>query len=326
MRRLHISIQTSDGKRARQAIADHFPFRLGRQLDNDLPIPFTSISGRHLSIDLQGEQILVTDLGSTNGTFIGTHRLSSHHPTAVAQHHPLRIGDLTLNMHLVDASNEPYTTAQSATSLHQQVHHALDESDASELQAFFEILSGPGSGRRFALGGEARITLGGSREASICLPDASLPDQVATVHTEASRYILTPLGTAELLLDQQPVQSPTPVASGARLQIGSCELLLYDPLEALVAPRNLPSPASRPTVNLSEEQTAPPPTTDSPAPETSPPPPEPDAAPARASTERKPTALSLSAPARPRLGLEHLLLAGGLVLFAATGALLWAFL
>lgn len=332
MRRLHLTIQTADGTRARHAIADRFPYTLGRQLDNDLPIPFTSISGRHVSLDMLGDQILVTDLGSTNGTFIGTHRLSSHHPTAISEQHPLRLGDLTLNLKLVDASGEAYTMAQSSTSLHEMVHSALDQSDQSQLHAFFEILSGPGSGRRFALTSPTRHILGSGERAALQLPDANVAAQAASVHIEDTTYIVTPLHEATLLLDQNPITEPTPLISGARLQVGGCELVFVDPLEELVEPLAPPAPAHRPTVQLNPDtddlNTAPGASqTPVDASESA------EATRTKTSNERPTLAPSDASDARqaaaatiPRFRMEYLLIACALVLFAATTALLWAFL
>jgi ABC transport system ATP-binding/permease protein len=60
-------------------------FVVGRELGNDLVIASPSVSRRHLRIFLQGDQYLVEDLGSSNGTFVNDQRISA--PT------PLKSGD-----------------------------------------------------------------------------------------------------------------------------------------------------------------------------------------------------------------------------------------
>ncbi|TXD38118.1 FHA domain-containing protein [Lujinxingia vulgaris] len=325
MRRLHLTLETADGTRARHAIADHFPFTLGRQLDNDLPIPFTSISGRHLSIDVLGEQILVTDLGSTNGTFIGTHRLSSHHPTVVSVQNPLRLGDLTLTLQLVESDGDAFTMAQSSTSLHEIVHTALDQSDQAQLHAFFEILSGPGSGRRYTLNRPTRYLLGSGDQVALPLPDPSIAAEAASVYIEDAVYFVEPLGGSTLLLDQTPITEPTALISGARIQVGSCELVFVDPLEELVEPLAPPAPMHRPTVKLADPDTddllATPPPIDE-APEATPNPPR-DADVDAPSPDPSPAP---PAPPRRRAPMEYALLGAALLLFGLTGAILWAFL
>jgi len=47
--------------------------RVGRNQDNDLHVPESSVSGVHCEIHVSEHTILVKDLGSTNGTFICGH-------------------------------------------------------------------------------------------------------------------------------------------------------------------------------------------------------------------------------------------------------------
>jgi hypothetical protein len=50
---------------------------LGRDLANEIPISDPEVSRRHARFMMQGENIMVEDLGSTNGTFLNGQRISS---------------------------------------------------------------------------------------------------------------------------------------------------------------------------------------------------------------------------------------------------------
>lgn len=49
---------------------------IGRVEDNTFQIPDSSVSSHHCEILLKGSEVVVKDLGSTNGTFINGHQIS----------------------------------------------------------------------------------------------------------------------------------------------------------------------------------------------------------------------------------------------------------
>lgn len=60
------------------------PITIGRSPSCSIPVVGAgNVSGMHCSVDLNGSMILVTDLGSTNGTFIGSQKLTPRQPTPV---------------------------------------------------------------------------------------------------------------------------------------------------------------------------------------------------------------------------------------------------
>lgn len=57
--------------------------RIGRRPGNDIVVPDAHVSGQHATIEVVGDEVRLTDLGSTNGTFIEDRRLVPNQPTAV---------------------------------------------------------------------------------------------------------------------------------------------------------------------------------------------------------------------------------------------------
>lgn len=56
---------------------------IGRTPDNVLRLNYPQVSGRHAVIRREGNQAMIEDLGSTNGTFIGGQRLQPRQPVAI---------------------------------------------------------------------------------------------------------------------------------------------------------------------------------------------------------------------------------------------------
>jgi type VI secretion system protein ImpI len=59
---------------------DRFPVRIGRNPLSDLQLDFPYVSQFHVILELQGQQLMLRDLGSRNGTFVRSGRVAPHEP------------------------------------------------------------------------------------------------------------------------------------------------------------------------------------------------------------------------------------------------------
>lgn len=69
---------------------------IGRMEDNSLPIAEPSVSSHHCEITLKGNEVLVKDLNSTNGTFINGEQLTKE--TVLRPGQTLRLGNVELRL------------------------------------------------------------------------------------------------------------------------------------------------------------------------------------------------------------------------------------
>ncbi|MFN7162507.1 MAG: FHA domain-containing protein, partial [Fimbriimonadales bacterium] len=68
------------------------PQRIGRRAGNDIVLPDAYVSGQHAVIEIVGADVRITDLGSTNGTFIGETKIAPNMPTTVPSDALLTLG------------------------------------------------------------------------------------------------------------------------------------------------------------------------------------------------------------------------------------------
>ena len=91
----HIAIV--DGANAGEKVSlDDAPVLIGRGSDAAIRLDDDYVSTRHARIASSGDQWFVEDLGSTNGTYIGSHRLTQ--PTILQLGSKVRIGKTTLEL------------------------------------------------------------------------------------------------------------------------------------------------------------------------------------------------------------------------------------
>lgn len=70
------------------------PLRLGRAPQNSLTLADPSVSGVHAEFVVQGAQLVVTDLNSTNGTFVNHQKIAPHTPVLLKAGDHLHFGRL----------------------------------------------------------------------------------------------------------------------------------------------------------------------------------------------------------------------------------------
>jgi pSer/pThr/pTyr-binding forkhead associated (FHA) protein len=91
----HVAIL--DGSNAGERISlENAPLLIGRGTDAAIRLDDDYVSTRHARIASSNEQWFVEDLGSTNGTYIGSQRLSQ--PTTLQLGSKVRIGKTTLEL------------------------------------------------------------------------------------------------------------------------------------------------------------------------------------------------------------------------------------
>lgn len=85
-----------DGKLVQAHTLNKLAFTIGRSSDNDIPLAGNAISRQHALLERTEVGWRITDLNSTNGTFVGDYRLRPHTAWAWAAEEPVRLGEYAL--------------------------------------------------------------------------------------------------------------------------------------------------------------------------------------------------------------------------------------
>jgi len=91
------TLQVTDGPNAGQSVPlGDEPVLLGRGTDAAIRLDDDYVSTRHARFASNGEQWFVEDLGSTNGTYLGSQRVTA--PTPIAVDTPVRLGKTVVEL------------------------------------------------------------------------------------------------------------------------------------------------------------------------------------------------------------------------------------
>jgi pSer/pThr/pTyr-binding forkhead associated (FHA) protein len=88
----------------REIVVERFPFVVGRRTDSDCCLSWLFVSRRHCRFTRTGDQVLVQDLESFNGTFVNGKRASC--PLPVQKGDELRLGSCSFRVSILDDSGE----------------------------------------------------------------------------------------------------------------------------------------------------------------------------------------------------------------------------
>src|SRR5690242_3465141 len=80
---------------------------IGRTPDNDLSLPDTLVSRHHAEIRLEPEGLTLTDLHSSNGTFVDGARLPPNQPRLLTNGARIQIGPFLLTYQVGEADDGP---------------------------------------------------------------------------------------------------------------------------------------------------------------------------------------------------------------------------
>lgn len=196
---------------------------IGRSSDNKLVIKDLESSRFHCKLMLEEEDIIVVDLGSSNGTFVNGQRVVEkrilHHGDLMT------IGKLKFDFQLdvPDVLTEPFLDEDEATPF-----QATEVVPPADEYPRLVVSSGTGKGTEFPLTKERMLIGRASRDQQwdIDLVDRAVSRPHAELLRHDDEWVLTDLGSANgTSLNAEPVSASNPLQDGDALGFGETVLI-----------------------------------------------------------------------------------------------------
>lgn len=234
---------------------------MGRDPDNDIQIPLTTVSRNHARIFWEMGDYFLEDLGSTHGTEHNGSRIPR------GEKRMLRDGDrikvvtfaitfkTTANTSLDRQPGEK--TEALARRMAQEVLSRLggDSADPPALR----IMNGPDEGKRYELAEDAtELVLGRSPECDITLNDQNVSRRHCLIKRDWHGFTAQDLGSKNgVLRNGTAIQGAQLIKDGDEIQIGGVKLIFIDPpsrlLDQMGGPENMTLDPDRGEAPLEEE-------------------------------------------------------------------------
>lgn len=212
---------------------DDFPVIIGRTKSVAVSIPDGSVSREHARIELQGDNLLLIDLGSSNGTFVNNLRLKDPHILedgdiiTLGRAIKIRFEELQAAMFPETIVGDHQETGQHTIIASASVPETsgtetlIGESPSTPLPPQLIVSIGGVGSQVHKLVGED-LALGRASTNDIVISHQIISRNHAYIRKTSNGYDIEPLPeiTNAIFLDGKKVEKRTPLYHGARLRVG----------------------------------------------------------------------------------------------------------
>ena len=206
---------------------------IGRKPDNDIVIDNQAVSGHHALIKTEGDELLIEDLSSLNGTYLNNQKISRAE---------IFNGDVILiGVHTLDVISDKKRVAENKNfavrgrSMDETMVIAPDdkkkilsaaEKGAPEPLGGFLVIEGSTDHKEYELK-ERVSTIGKEGGSAIKLKGFFAPKLAALVNRRKDGYFITPSGGKELKVNGKAIERRYDLKDGDLVEVGNLKLQFY---------------------------------------------------------------------------------------------------
>jgi S1-C subfamily serine protease/pSer/pThr/pTyr-binding forkhead associated (FHA) protein len=213
---------------------------VGRLPDNNVHLDDTQVSSHHARLRPVEGGIEVTDLGSTNGTFIEDERISQ--PRVLLPGQRLRFGGTTLSIEEPAASPAGGTMVAPAggTMIAPAGGTSIQPPAPTAPPVVVTVVGGPDAGRSARIDGDGAIVIGRATGDLVLAGDPSISSRHAEIRRSGREVTVTDFDSSNgTFVEGQRISAPTAIVPGTALRVGATELSITagTPVAGSAAPR-----------------------------------------------------------------------------------------
>jgi pSer/pThr/pTyr-binding forkhead associated (FHA) protein len=207
---------------------------VGRKPENDIVIDNPAVSGRHARIVKQGDEYLIEDLNSTNGTFLKDRKilkavLHNKDEVFIAKHSIVFLNDQETASPAASASqsvSSDSTVVMSAPPKPVAPSTGGTSRPAAEAVGALRVVAGESNAPSFSMVGLTTY-IGKSDQAQVRLKGFFAPDMAACIARKPEGYFLKVLKEKTVKVNGQVVVDQSPLNVGDKIEIAGLTLMFF---------------------------------------------------------------------------------------------------
>lgn len=210
---------------------------MGRDPDNDIQIPLTTVSREHARIFHEVGDYFLEDLGSTHGTHHNKRKLQSGEKRLLRDGDSIEVMSFQIIFKTSAGTMLDRQPGEKTEQLaRRMVQEVLSSLDSQVEPPAMRVMNGPDEGKRFVLSDETtEITIGRSPECDITLNDQNISRRHCLVKRTWHGFTAQDLGSKNgVLCNDKLIEGVQAIKDGDELQIGGVKLIFIDPPSRLL--------------------------------------------------------------------------------------------
>lgn len=193
---------------------------IGRDEKSGFVIDEDGVSGSHAKLELDGNTLKVTDLGSTNGTSVNGKKIPPNQAIKLKNNDSIKFD--IIEFRVKDATPKKTMVREAAPPKKTVARDTLDISGKAKIK----ILSGPAHGKVFVLVKDF-TSIGRDATNDIVLDNENVSSRHCKIKRLENRWVLADLGSTNgTFVKEKRIKEETVIASGEELRVGDVKFTL----------------------------------------------------------------------------------------------------
>ncbi|MCB9707273.1 MAG: FHA domain-containing protein [Myxococcales bacterium] len=206
---------------------------LGRSRGADVRLPHAGVSTHHATLHRQGDNYVIVDNGSTNGTFVNGLLLTPMKPKALRSEDLIGIGHFGIVFQLTTVSPTLTTLERSAELARRILRELRNDRSPAATSPYLKVTAGAQEGRTLGIPPPpCRLIIGRSEQCDLPLSDADTSREHVEVISTLEGCFAKDLGSRNGMLVNGKQLNHRLLSDSDCIQIGNTAIVYVDPADA----------------------------------------------------------------------------------------------
>lgn len=210
---------------------DQEKISLGRDQNNDIQIPLSTVSRNHAIIYLEGGEWYIEDLKSTHGTLHNGRQVGAGGKKLLRNGDVIEVVHFKITFSQGEVLSEEYSTERTEALAQRMVQEVLASIGTDGDTPYLRVMNGPDEGTKFELGPNvSEVVIGRGTDCDFQINDANISRRHAVVRRDWNDITIEDLGSKNgVVINDKKINGRASLRDADEILLGAVRLTFIDP-------------------------------------------------------------------------------------------------